>query len=168
MKRHTWSGIVTAAVFAISGVVMAQSPATQPSTSTQTPSTSSSTASAGASQAAGADKITVTGCLREASPAATATSGSAAPGATDSKANASAEGKYVLADATPNSSGGAASGAANSPQTYRLIANDSALAPHVGKKLEFTGTVDAKDASSSGEPWLRVEAASVVGSDCSK
>ena len=153
MKRQTWSGMVTAAVFAISGVVMAQSPATPPSPSSQTSTTSSATTPASSSQStsqtAGADKITVTGCLREAGQSATATSGSAAPAATDSKANAGAEGKYVVADATPKSS--SASGA-GSPQTYRLIANDSALAPHVGKKLELTGTVVDRTASTSSGP----------------
>jgi hypothetical protein len=46
-----------------------------------------------------------------------------------------------------------------------LIANDSALAPHVGKKLEFTGTVEK---SASGEQQMHVEKASVLAPDCTK
>jgi hypothetical protein len=163
MQRQTWSGIIVAAVFAVSGVVMAQSPASQPAP--QEPSASPSPTAQAPSQAPSANRVTVTGCLREASPA-TATSGSGAPAATDAKGNAP-EPKYILADAAPSSSN-ASGGAAASAQTYRLIANDSALAPHVGKKLEFTGTVEGKEPSASGESRLQVESARVISADCSK
>ncbi len=164
MQRHTWSGMIIAAVFAVSGMVMAQSPASQPAS--QDPSTSTPSATqATPAQAASANQVTVTGCLREASPAAAATSGSGAPAPTDAKGTATADAKFVLADAAPSSSNASATGAATSaPQTYQLVANDSALAPHVGKKLEFTGTVEA---SASGQPRLHAESASVIG-DCTK
>ena len=174
MQRQTWSGMVVAAVLAVSGVVMAQSPASQPATqtpsqqpATQTPSASTPPAApAAASQADSANRVTVTGCLREASAAPAATSGSAAPAPTDAKGNGAADAKYIVAEATASDS--AAGGAsASTAKTYQLIANDSALAPHVGKKLEFTGTVEDKEASASGAPRLRVEKASVISADCS-
>jgi hypothetical protein len=165
MQKRTWSGTIMAAVLAASGVVMAQSPASQPTTQTPSASTPSATQAASA-PAASANSVTVTGCLREASPAAAATSGSSTPGATDAKANATTDAKFVLADASPSPAATSAAGAAPSaPQTYRLLANDAALVPHVGKKLEFTGTVEGKD-SNSGESKLRVESARVIASDC--
>jgi hypothetical protein len=64
-----------------------------------------------------------------------------------------------------------------------LIANDTALNPHVGKKLELTGTIDDQDSSarsataeSSGPstssaanaPRLRVESGKVVAEACTQ
>jgi hypothetical protein len=128
--------------------------------------------------------MTLTGCLREAGSGATATSGSAAatPGATDAAGAkpASAESKYVLEDATPSASGGAtASAQSATPKTYHLIANDSALAPHVGKKLELTGTLESQTASAqagssgatasaSSAPTLRVESGNVMAASCTQ
>ena len=154
---------------------------------------------------ASTEKITVTGCLKEApgsSAASTAvgttgtastagTAGTAgtttppAPAATDAP-------KYVLADAVkssadaagatatagtaaPPASGTAAPPASSSgaPQTYRLIANPSALTPHVGKKLELVGTIesnppssDTASASDSSMPALRVESGKIVAASC--
>ena len=167
MKRQTWSGMLIAGIFAVSGVVMAQSPATSSSPS-QTPSTSAPSATQAtpsASPSSSADKVTVTGCLREASASPAATSGSSTPSATDAKTNTGTDPKFVVADAVPSSG---STSVTSAPQTYLLIANDSALAPHVGKKLQFTGTIESKEAAATGQPRLRVEAASVVGSDCSK
>jgi hypothetical protein len=158
MQRQTWSGMIIAAIFAVSGVVMAQSPASQ--AATRDPSTSTPPATQAApSQAASPNHVTVTGCLREASPGAAATGGSAAPAPTDAKSNAPADAKFVLADASPTGT------ATSAPQTYELVANESALAPHVGKKLEFTGTVEA---SASGQPRLHAESAKVIAADCTK
>ena len=54
--------------------------------------------------------------------------------------------KLVLANAVPAPAGATASAASSSaPQTYQLIANAEALKPHVGKKLELTGTLEDKD-----------------------
>jgi hypothetical protein len=63
-----------------------------------------------------------------------------------------------------------------------LIANESALTPHVGKKLELTGTIDDQDSparsatadsrgssaasSAASAPRLRVEAGKVVAEAC--
>jgi len=64
-----------------------------------------------------------------------------------------------------------------------LIANPTALSPHVGKKLELTGTLedqpgtpgspaantaDAAAAASSKTPALRVESGKIVGASCSQ
>jgi hypothetical protein len=59
-----------------------------------------------------------------------------------------------------------------------LIANEAALMPHVGKKLELTGTIEdqnsasqpagsePKDSSAANGPQLRVESGKVVASTC--
>ncbi len=135
-----------------------------------------------------AQRVTVTGCLKPAAPSSdtssaagtTGTSGTAAPNATDA-ANA----KFVLADAavTPSTDTTAPNAAAGAPsttttskdstQTYRLIANPTALAPHVGKKLELTGTIvdeasnGSNDQAPSGSgPILRVEAGKILAAAC--
>ena len=126
-------------------------------------------------------KITVTGCLKAAPPAATDSAASAQPpdtagttgtaGATAASDPASA--RFVLADATMSPAAGEPAAAAKEPaQTYRLIANPVALGPHVGKKLELTGTLDQSAAASSGAgdpaagPVLRVEAGKILAASC--
>jgi hypothetical protein len=54
-------------------------------------------------------------------------------------------------------------------QTYRLIANATALTPHVGKKLELTGTLEdqpgasaTSTAASASGPALRVASGKIV------
>jgi hypothetical protein len=77
--------------------------------------------------------------------------------------------------ADPAGASSSTSQPARSTQTYRLIANPAALSPHVGKKLELTGTVEdqpaASSAPSSGAPAgstkaLRVEAGKVIAASC--
>jgi len=130
----------------------------------------------------------VTGCLREAPATPTGTSGSAAaaPSATDAAGKADAANnpaaKFVLADATSSSANAAPAADAHgsAPKTYQLIANESALSPHVGKKLELTGTIEGQEASASAtaqagasasasasmQPKLRVESGKVIAADC--
>jgi len=60
-----------------------------------------------------------------------------------------------------------------SAQTYRLIANPTALTAHVGKKLELTGTIDTTSAAdpkdpSASAPALRVESGKVIAASCSE
>jgi hypothetical protein len=72
------------------------------------------------------------------------------------------------AGATPAETPSAANSSA--AQTYRLIANPSALSPHVGKKLALTGTLDKDSAPAAGsEPKtqaLRVESGKVLAESC--
>ena len=170
MKRETWSGLFIATLLATTGALMAQSPSPSNSSAPQTPSSATPSATqAAVPQTPSANKVTVTGCLREAPAGATGTSGSAsAAGATDAAGKpASPEGKYILAEAVPSSPASGTPTSTSKPQTYRLIANDSALTPHVGKKLELTGTLEGKDASASSDPQLRVESGNVLAGDCS-
>jgi len=91
------------------------------------------------------------------------TAASAVAGTTGSPADQ----KFVLTGASASPADAATA------QTYRLIANPTALSEHVGKKLELTGTIDPnstpdpKDPSASA-PALRVESGKIVAASCSE
>jgi hypothetical protein len=128
-------------------------------------------------------KVTITGCLQAVPPS---TTGAASPtgtsGTADAKADPTAgDAKFLLTNVTPaDSAGGASATAAAAPKTYRLIANEAALSPHVGKKLELTGTLEdqssstsspsaaSSDAASGSAPKLKVESGKVVAAQCSQ
>ena len=115
--------------------------------------------------------VVVTGCLKEAPPSSTP----AAVGTTGTTGDAAPAPKYVLSNATTSGSV-ASSGAA----TYRLIANMSALTPHVGKKLELTGVLEEQSSAAPGSetaggadvnpnsPTLRVQSGKIVAASCSE
>src|SRR5712692_5402676 len=122
-------------------------------------------------------RITVTGCLKAApstsadTTAAAGTAGTAGAagatgmtgtaGAAASSDAAGAGGKFLLTNATVSSADTGAAGStaaastaggpstSASAQTYRLVANPVALSPHVGKKLELTGTLEDQNSSTS-------------------
>jgi hypothetical protein len=164
--RHTiWTGTCAAIVGLASVGMLAQTTAAPATPPQSTPSSSDK-------------KIVVTGCLKAApqmsadASSATGTTGTAGTTGTTASAVAGttgspAEQKFVLtgASATPAD--------AATAQTYRLIANPTALTDHVGKKLELTGTIDPnstpdpKDPSASA-PALRVESGKIVAASCSE
>ena len=80
----------------------------------------------------------------------------------------------AAAPATTTETANAAPAAAG--QTYRLIANPTALSPHVGKKLALTGTLDesatpATASSTGSEPKmlaLKVESGKVIAESCNQ
>ena len=122
------------------------------------------------SQSAAAKKITVTGCVAKAQQAATGTTG-----ATGAAASAK-ETKFVLSDAAMSSS--ATADTAAPPATaiaseYKLDAADAKLTPHVGHKVEITGTVEeskgptqAPAASAANAPTLKVDNLKMVSASC--
>lgn len=179
MRNAIWSGICTAVLLTTTVAMYAQQPpgAAQPPTPSSPPSTAPPSATqpptsappAAATQDS-ANKITVTGCLQAAPGGPTGTSG----------ASASAE-KFVLTNVTSNASPDAAGAKTTSTvRSYRLVANDEALAPHAGKKIEVTGTLDnqasasrgsssaSSDSSTSGAdaPRLIVESGKIIAPTC--
>jgi hypothetical protein len=184
MTKSIWTGTCAAIVGLATAAALAQTTTTpQPGS---TPSAD--------------QRITLTGCLKAApsspSDAPTGTTGSTAgttagtPGATGTTGTTgttagSADVKFILTNAsvstgdTSTTAGtpGAtttAPASSGSAQTYRLIANPAALTPHLGKKLELTGTLE-KSASATetqsadaATPALRVEAGKVVAATCSE
>ena len=124
------------------------------------------------SQSAAAKKITVSGCVAKAEAAQTPTGTAGAAGASASTKAA----KFVLNDAAM--AGSATAGTAGAPATaiaseYKLDGDDAKLTPHVGHKVEITGTVEeakggtqAPAASAANAPTLKVESVKMVAPSC--
>jgi hypothetical protein len=171
MNRAAWSGILASLVVAATiGVTAQSSSPAQASPETPSPPTAQAPAPA-PPQSSEERRITVAGCLQAASPSPVGTSGSApaAPSAATGEAAkpeaTSGEANIVLANAVPAPAATAAGASDSSaPQTYRLIANATALTPHLGKKLELSGTLE--DSSAEKGPMLRVEAGKIIAEAC--
>src|SRR5262249_46489759 len=171
-----------------------QPPASQPP-SPQTPAPPSTAPSS-------EKTVTITGCLKEA-PSSGAPSSTAAAPTTPPAASAGDTGagpNYILTNATTSTGSASAAGTAGttgttggttagttgstdtkssgSGQTYKLVANPTALTPHVGKKLELTGTLEgqssAAPATTTGSdanalmnaPTLRVTGGKIIAPSC--
>jgi len=154
MNGRIWTATTCAAIAC--GMVM--------SLSAQNPPASSS-------QSSSSKAITVTGCMQRAQQAPTGTSGTA--GATSS----ASEIKFVLTSASLSPTGAAAatSGTATSAiaSEYKLDTDESKLSPHVGHKVEITGTVEqaarAEEkpaASAANAPTLKVDSIKMIAATC--
>ena len=190
MTKHIWTGLCATIVGFTTAALIAQT--------TSPPQSAASSASA-------ERRIIVTGCLVQA-PASVPETAATAAGATGAAGTAGAAGttgttgvagaagdaapspKFVLTNATSSvADTSATTGTAEAPpaaaatsqaQTYRLIANATALSPHVGKRIELTGTLEDAAASAHGAdpsagpqanaPALRVESGKVVAPSCSQ
>jgi hypothetical protein len=182
MNRRVWTGTCAAMISLATAGILAQAPAqtpAQPPAQTPTPQQSGPPSSD--------KKIVVTGCLKSApaipgdtasaaNPNPTGTAGSAAAGATGTSGTAP-DAKFILTAATlaPADSTNPPSTAStpSTAQTYRLIANPTALTEHVGKKLELTGTLDPTSTAdpkdpSAAAPALRVQSGKIVAATCSE
>jgi hypothetical protein len=193
MRKTIRAVTYTAIVGFATAFAAAQTPAPPSQTpAPQTPAPQSAAPQTGSSSTE--RRITVTGCLKAAPPSsatapgaagATGTTGTAgAAGATGTAGSAAAgEIKFLLTEAAQAPAEATAGGAAAAPppaapsassssQTYRLVANEAALSPHVGKKLELTGTLDPSapkpSGSTSDAPALRVESGKVLANTCSQ
>ncbi len=155
----------TFAIYACAAAVLgAQTPSqgAPAAASTQTPARS----------VAKAVNLTVEGCVQRGPLAPSAPSG--AVGTTGSAAS------FILASASkPVGTSGAASGSSIAvAPTYRLDAEDSKLSPHVGHKVEVTGTVDSAMEGSrptspaeplesiTHAPKLKVESVKMIAANC--
>ena len=134
-------------------------------------------AGAGGDACDNANKITVTGCLQPAPPGPTGTAG-----ATDASRDSAGNEKFVLTNVTavPAKDAGAASTSA--ARTYQLVANEAALTPHAGKKLEVTGVLDDQAGATRGAspttpespvsaakaPKLIVESGKIIAPTCAE
>jgi len=156
MSSRIWSAACAIVLGASVGVLAQESPAPQ-----------------AGSQSAAAKKITVSGCVAKAEAAQTPTGTAGAAGASASTKAA----KFVLNDAAMASSG-ATAGTAGAPATaiaseYKLDGDDAKLTPHVGHKVEITGTVEeakgatqAPAASAANAPTLKVDNVKMVAPSC--
>jgi len=158
MKVRIWSATCVAIAFGVTAGVLAQDPP-----SSQTPS-----------QSASAKTITVTGCVHRAQPEApTGTTG------TRETTASSSEIKFVLANASLSQSGTTGTSGTTAPAAtaisseYRLDTDESKLSPHVGHKVEVTGTVEQPSrteqkppASAANAPTLKVDNVKMVSTTC--
>jgi hypothetical protein len=147
------SATLGAVVWATTAALLAQTPPPTPQSS---------------SQRDAAKAITVSGCIARAPQAATGTSGAAGA--------AGMATKFVLTNAAISAAG--TTGTAGTPASsvaseYKLDADDAKLTPHVGHKVEITGTVDAARtmtqppaASAANAPTLKVDNVKMVASTC--
>jgi len=126
-----------------------------------------------ARQPASASKpITVTGCIQKAAQVPTGTSGTAA------SASATKEPLFVLANAAISATGATGTSGANPPVSavaseYRLDADEAKLTPHVGHKVEITGTPEPvaratqpPAASAANAPKLKVDSVKMIAATC--
>jgi hypothetical protein len=151
------------------------------------------------------NQVTITGCIERAAPSATGTSGSTSENAVNGTAflltnttrgamsssgsTANAPGNTTRSSTAPPTSGTSTTpGSTTSARTstagsYRLDADDSKLTPHVGHKVEISGTLDAQGASdhqslaapsgttvsaSAGMPKLKVDSVRMIASSCAQ
>jgi hypothetical protein len=156
--------ITTALVFLLGASLTALAAQTPPPTAQTSRSTSAST-----------NAITVQGCIQPSVNAVSATPDAVAAGTSGSVSTATA---YILASATKPAatSESSAGGSATVAPTYQLSAQDSKLTPHVGHKVEITGTLMSPNASASSRaasaaglapaPTLKVENVKMIADTC--
>jgi len=208
MRKTIWTGTCTAIMGLATAVIFAQSTTPQQSPTPQQSSAPSSdrVTITGCLKAApgSSDTASAAGTTGAATAGTTGTTGTTGATGTAGAAGASASTadtantKFVLTDATVGSAAAADSPAATAPgapaaapspsaassspkQTFNLVANPTALAPHVGKKLELTGTLENQSSASQGAvpsetttasnaktPSLRVESGKVIAATCSE
>lgn len=181
MRNAIWSGISAAVLLTATMAVHAQQPpGAQPPTPSSPPSTApppatqpQTSAPPSAATRDSANKITVTGCLQAAPETPTGTAGAAGSAASNEK--------FLLTNASSGASSDATGDKTTaSGRSYRLVANEQALAPHTGKKIEVTGTLDSQAAAPRGSsttpadssapggdaPRLIVESGKVIAPTC--
>ena len=185
MNRRVWTGTCAAMISLATAGMLAQAPAQTPAQPPAQPPTAQQSAPSSSDK-----KIVVTGCLKAApaipgdtasaaNPNPTGTAGSAAAGATGTSGTAP-DAKFILtaamvapADSASTPSAPSTPSTSGTAQTYRLIANPTALSDHVGKKLELTGTLDPTSTAdpqdpSAAAPALRVQSGKIVAATCSE
>jgi hypothetical protein len=124
------------------------------------------------------DTVTIEGCIQHSVQAPSATAG-----ATGTAGTTATGGPFILANAmkstsTPGATSTSGSSAASTAivSTYRLDADDSKLSPHVGHKVEITGTLDDREETSTSpsrsaataisSPKLKVENVRMIAVAC--
>jgi len=142
----------------------------QPASRTQAPATTTTTTAPPAQGAAKA--ITIEGCVAR---SATATATTGAVGTTGAASAATA---FILEKAAKPAAASSTDTASSNviAPTYRLDADESKLTPHVGHKVEVTGTVEAAMPSSTGAasastgaamaPKFKVDSVKMLAATC--
>jgi hypothetical protein len=163
-ERMSDRRLILSALAVLLGASLTTLAAQTPSTAAQTASTSTPT-----------NAVTVEGCIQPSVNAVSATPDAVAVGTSGSVSTATA---YILARAMKptGTSGSSAAGSAAIAPTYQLAAEDSKLTPHVGHKVEITGTLVSPAPSASSRPssaagvapapTLKVENVKMIADTC--
>jgi hypothetical protein len=146
-----------------------QAPSTQAPPATPPPATQAPPTSTQAGRATADKKVTFSGCIERQPASAAAVTG--APSMPFMLTNAAAAGAGA-----PVATSGSGAGAASAKASYRLDGTESTLTPHVGHKVEITGTVEesrpaaaAGGASASANApagTLKVDSVKMVSTTC--
>jgi hypothetical protein len=135
-----------------------QAPPSQPSQRVAPPSAGGDPTADPQSQprsSASANTITVEGCIQKGA--------ASSPGGTTGTTGSSASAFMLTSAAKPATSRETAPIASS----YKLDADDSKLSPHVGHKVEISGTVQPSSASAAaGAPTLKVDNVKMVAATC--
>jgi len=160
--------VITSALAALFVASLGAQASQTPTAQTPTPSSS---ASQGATASSGT--VTVQGCVQPSVNAVSAT-----PDAVGTAGSVSTATAFILtsAEKATGTSGSSASSSSPVASTYQLSAEDSKLIPHVGHKVEISGTVTSSDkpsstaAASAGgsapSPTLKVENVKMIAETC--
>lgn len=157
MSKKMWTAACAAVILAVAvAFAAAQTPQSSPM-----------------SQASSAKKITVTGCIEKAAHTPKGTSGMSGT------MSSGLETKFKLTNVALSTSGTAGTSgmypeSGTVASEYHLDAADAKLAPHVGHKVEITGTLEkSKDTmaqpqagSAVNAPKLKVEKVKMISTTC--
>jgi hypothetical protein len=161
MRKRILSGVFASFVCGAVAMAAAQDPQTQQS------------------GAAAAKGMTVTGCIQRAETPATGATGTSGTSAAD-------QAKFVLKNVSASSASSASSSTAGTAGTagtssstgataseYRLVGTDAKLSPHVGHKVEITGTAakpasaaQSSASSAAASPELKVDNVKMISTTC--
>lgn len=158
--KNVMSAIFVASLLVAAAAAQGQPPPPGQQPTVQQPATQPGQPPRAAKPEAG--KVTISGCIENAPPAADA---AAAPAA----ANAS---KFELANAKVTSGGPVGtSGSTATTTRYRLDGEEKTISPHLNHQVEITGTVSSSAtpaAGGSAAPMLKVESVKMVAAKCSE
>ena len=136
---------------------------TQPAPGGGASPTTAAPAQSAPRQAAKADTLTVEGCIQRAAASATA-------GAAGTSGSAKSDSGFILASAMkPAGTSGSTASSAPIASSYRLDADMAKLTPHVGHKVEISGTVQpstSPSASAPATPTLKVDNVRMIAATC--
>jgi len=158
--KNAMSAIFVASLLVAAAAAQGQPPAPGQQPTAQQPATQFDQSTRAQKPEAG--KVTISGCVENAPPAADA---AAAPAKTASK--------FELANAKVTSGGPVGtSGSAATTTRYRLEGEEKSISPHLNHQVEITGTISPASgtpaAGGSAAPTLKVESVKMVAAKCSE
>ncbi len=148
MRQTLWSVLIVSILCAVTVGLVAQAP--------------------GSSAAQASKQVTFSGCVEKA-PSEAGTLASLAAGASSTN--------FILTNASPEATVAVGTAGTAKPSTrYRLEVDEAKITPHVGHKVEVTGTVDEQPGSASSPgsaaasaasgPKFKVVSVKMVAADC--